>query len=62
MLARLGVVVMNAPQRFRVTLGRIDTRKDNGLIGAQSRRFVDRMRVAPVELEAALGSCHEEGE
>ncbi len=61
-LASFGIVIMNAPKRLGVIPGRLDARENNSLIGSQPRRFVDGMRIAPLELKVAFGPCHEEGE
>lgn len=39
----------------------MDAGGDNGLVAAKAGAFVHGARVASLELEAAFGSCHEEG-
>lgn len=55
-----GIEVANAPQRVGVLLRRIERRKQNRLIADQSRGAVDRMGIAPPEVETFSGSGHKE--
>ena len=59
-LVRRGVDVADAPQRVRIDFGRFDGSQYDGLIRAHARRFVDGMRVAPLEQDVLLGSHDEE--
>ncbi len=51
-LARFRIVIMNVPKRLGVIRGRLDSRKHDGLIGSQPRRFVEGMRITPLEWRA----------
>ena len=59
-LARLGVAVDHATQGFGVEFRRLRAAENDRLVAAQSRRLLDPATGATCEVEAALGSRHEE--
>ena len=59
-LAGIGVGIANAPEWERVQRGGPGSREHDGLIAPNPGGLVDRMRIAPRELQIGLGPGHEE--